>query len=273
MKREFDTPTPEEVRARDALRTLEPPRADAAFRARLKREFVSGRFGGPRVQPLPEAWWRRPVWRMVPAAAAILVVVAALANRGGGWLVLASAGDGVAVVDQRPVPIGHVEELQRRLRPGARLQVPAGAEIELASPGGLVVQVTAGTEFTLPALPGRWLGRRVAGEVRHGEVRITTGPAFHGAHLRVETPEASIEVTGTTLAVICEPVGTCVCVYDGAVSVGARGDRMEPVVSGRRRFVFNDGRAPESAEIRPIENEKLGAFRQSRGAWLEGRTE
>jgi len=111
------------------------------------------------------------------------------------------------------------------------------------------------------------------GEVRHGEIRVTTGPAFHGARLHVQTPEATVVVTGTTLAVICEPIGTCVCVYDGEVGVGAKGDRMEPVVTGRRRFVFNDGRSPESAEIRPIENERLAAFRQSRGAWLEGREE
>jgi len=37
--------------------------------------------------------------------------------------------------------------------------------------------------------------------------------------------------------------------------------------------VFNDGRAPESAEIRPMENEKLGRFREDRRAWLEGGAE
>jgi hypothetical protein len=272
-ERGVEPSTPDEARARDALRSLPPPSAGAAFRERLKRDFVAGRFGEPRVLRLPVAWYRRPLWRLVPAAAAALVVVAAVANRGPAWMVLASAGEGVAVVDQVPVPMGHIEELQRRLRPGVRLQIPVGSEIELASPGGLVVQVTSGTEFRLPAVPGHWVGRRVAGEVRHGEIRVTTGPAFHGARLHVETPEAIVVVTGTTLAVICEPGGTCVCVFDGQVSVGAKGEHMEPVVTGRRRFVFNDGRLPESAEIRPVENERLAAFRLSRGAWLEGRDE
>ena len=67
-----------------------------------------------------------------------------------------------------------------------------------------------------------------------------------------------------------EPAGTCVCVYDGVVKVGPMGGSMEPVSSGRRRFVFNDGRAPESAEIRPMEITKLGMFRDSRRGFLEG---
>jgi hypothetical protein len=45
---------------------------------------------------------------------------------------------------------------------------------------------------------------------------------------------------------------------------------MERVHAGRRRFVFNDGRSPESAEIRPNEIGALGEFRDSRGAWMEG---
>jgi len=270
-----DPLTPEETRAREAVRGLERPRADAAFRERLKRDFVTGRIGEQRVLELPLAWHRRLAWRLAlaPVAFAALAMTAVLANRGPAWTVLAIAGDGVAVVDRTPVPLTHGEELRRRLHPGARLTVPAAAEIEIANTGGMVIQVTAGTEFTLPASPGRWFGRQVAGAVRHGEIRVTTGPAFRGARLRVDTPEAMIDVAGTTLAVICEPVGTCVCVYDGVVQVGARGAVAESVPSGRRRFVFNDGRAPELADIRPMEIQKLGMFRESRRVWLEGGSE
>jgi FecR-like protein len=222
----------------------------------------------PRVPPI--AWHRRPAWRLAPIAVATLAVVVALTNRGPGWTVLTTAGDGIAVVDQTPVPLGHGEELQRRLRTGARLTVPDGCEMEIASAGSIVFQLTAGTELTLPGGPGRWFGRRVAGAVRHGEIRVTTGPAFHGARLRLETPEATVEVTGTTLAVICEPAGTCVCVYDGMVEVGARGGTTERVPGGRRRFVYNDGRPPELAGIRPPEVQKLGDLRAHHRAWLGG---
>lgn len=265
----------DETLARDAVRALAPPRADAAFRERLSRDFVAGRIGARRVLELPVAWHRRLAWRLalVPAALAAVAVVAVLANRGPDWTVLSTAGDGVAIVDRRPIPLGHGDELQRRLRPGARLTVPEGSEIEIASTGHLVVQITAGTEFTVPASPGRWFGRRVTGAMRHGEIRVTTGPAFAGARLRMDTPEAAVEVTGTTLAVICEPAGTCVCVFDGVVSVAARGGSTERVSQGRRRFVFNDGRPPELAGIRPAEIQKLDDFRAHHRAWLEGAEE
>jgi ferric-dicitrate binding protein FerR (iron transport regulator) len=266
-----DRLTPEEVRAREALRSLPPPRAVPAFRERLKRDFVSGRIGERPPLELPVAWHRRMAWRfaLAPAAAALLAATVWIADRGAGWTVIATQGEGAAMVDGSPVPLASRQELGRRLRPGVRLSVPAGAEVELASAAGLIVQVTAGTEFTLPDTPGRWLRRRVTGAVRMGEIRVTTGPAFAGARLRLDTPEAEVEVTGTTLAVICEPVGTCVCVYEGLVKVGARGTSMEAVANGHRRFVFNDGRPPESAGIRPIENTTLGTFRESRRAWLE----
>jgi len=271
----LDPMTPAETRARAAVRGLERPRADAAFRERLKRDFVTGKIGERRVLELPMAWHQQRAWRLAlaPVAVAALAVAVVLANRGPGWTVLETEGDGVAVVDRTPVPLAHVADLQRRLHPGARLTVPEGSEIEIATAGGMVVQVTAGTEFTLPASPGRWFGRQVAGAVRHGVIRVTTGPAFQGARLRLDTPEATVEVTGTTLAVICEPVGTCVCVYDGVVRVGARGAAAESVPGGRRRFVFNDGRPPEQAEIRPAEIQNLGTFRDRRRGWLEGGSE
>jgi hypothetical protein len=201
---------------------------------------------------------------------AALGVAVAIVNRGPAWTMLSSTGDGIAVVDQVPVPLTHPEDLQRRLRPGATVSVPEGAELELASAGDMVVQITAGTEFTVPASPGRWFGRDVAAAVRNGTIRVTTGPSFAGARLRIDTPEAMVEVTGTTLAVICEPTGTCVCVYEGTVRVSDRQAEAQPVSSGHRRYVFNNGKPPESAEIRPTEVGKLGEFRDAKRPWLEG---
>lgn len=269
--REPEHLTPEEARARAVVRGLEQPHADAAFRARLKRDFVTGSIGARRVLELPVAWHRRLAWRLAlaPVAAALAVVVA-LANRGPGWTVRSTSGEGIAIVDQFPVPLGHAEDLQLHLHPGARLIVPDGGQVEIAAAGNIVFQVAPGTELTLPASPSRWFGRRVTAAVRHGVIRVTTGPGFHGARLHVDTPEASVDVTGTTLAVICEPAGTCVCVFDGVVQVGARDAAPEPVSSGHRRFVFNDGRPPEMAGIRPAEIGRLGQLRGSQRAWLEG---
>jgi len=87
----------------------------------------------------------------------------------------------------------------------------------------------------------------------------------------LERADAMILVKGTTLAVIMEPTGTCVCVLEGEVMVGARGesagpegsggDAMMPVTSGQRGYVFRDGRTPERADIRPTELVALAKFR------------
>ena len=127
--------------------------------------------------------------------------------------------------------------------------------------GTIAVQVTGGSRATLPEAPGRWFGRNVTGRLERGELRITTGSRFAGAHLAIHTPETAVMVTGTTLAVIREDAGTCVCVLEGHVHVGPPAGVMEDVAPGRRRFVFNDGRAPEMAEMRPVEHAPLTAFR------------
>lgn len=271
--RPADALTPEETRAREALRGLEEVRPEPAFRARLASDFASGRIGERREMVLPASGnrgWR--LWRLAlaPVGAAALLVVVVLANRGPAWTVLGSAGAGLATVDGSPVAVGDAAAIQRRLRPGSRLVAPPEGELEIATRAGVVIQVTPGTELVLPAPPPRWFGRRVRGAVAHGEIRVTTGPAFAGAELTFDTPEAVVEVVGTTLAVICEPGGTCVCVFEGVVRVGAKGETAEPVPTGRRRFVFGDGRPPELDDIRPMENQKLGMFRDSRRAWLGG---
>jgi ferric-dicitrate binding protein FerR (iron transport regulator) len=273
MKADRPTPmTAEEARAREALRALAPARAEPAFRERLKRDFVTGRIGERRALEWPVAWPRRLAWRLAlaPAALALIAIAMWTTDRGPGWAVLAARGEGEARVNGTPVPLASREALARGLRPGTRLSVPAGASLELASASGLVIEITGGTELIVPGTPGRWLRRRVSGALRHGEVRVTTGPAFAGALLRLGTPEAVVEVTGTTLAVICEPAGTCVCVYEGVVKVGPPGAGMEPVPQGRRRYVFKDGRPPESAAIRPVEGVALARFRDGRRAYLEG---
>lgn len=255
----------EQAKARDAVRELERPAAGAAFRARLRQEFVSGAFpvaaARARIVPLH----RRPAvrWGGVALAAAAAFVVVSLLNQAPAWRVNAVSGDGIVIIDGVPVPTAHGADLERRLKPGAFVQLPAGVEIEIASHGQFAVQFSPGTDASIPTAPGRWFGRRGSGEIRTGELRVTTGPAFRGALLAIETPEAKIEVTGTTFAVICEPAGTCLCVMEGRVRMGARGATgMAEVTEGRRRFVFADGREDESAEMRHTEHEPLGDFRE-----------
>lgn len=261
MSRETLGPTtPEEARARDALRALPRPAADPAFRARLRADFVSGRIGQRVTLALPQ---RRAIWAWVlgPVVAVFVAVAVPSANHGPAWRVATIEGSGMVVVDQRPVPAQRADDLRRALHPGARLSTVGPVTLELVSERSLMLQIASGTDLTLPEPPPRWFGRVTRAAVTSGEIRITSGPAFRGARLTVTTPEAHVEVTGTTLAVICEPAGTCVCVLEGAVMMGPSGGTMEPVPEGRRMFVFRDGRDPEHAGMRDTEVGALSEFR------------
>src|SRR5262245_1064076 len=107
--------TPDEARARDAVRGLGVPAAEPSFRARLKRDFVAGKIGEARVLSLPATaatpapWYRRPAFRLalVPAALAGLVVggfaMLSMTDRGPGWTLMTARGSGAVMVDGAPV--------------------------------------------------------------------------------------------------------------------------------------------------------------------------
>jgi len=271
-QRETEPLSPLQERARAQVRHWAPPPADPDFRARLKQAFVAGEIEAlaparpATVHPLPAPRFRlRPVhWAVAFAAAAAVAVVIGVANRGADWRVLGVTGEGLAVIDGRPVPLNHADQIAAMTRPGARVRLPDGATLELASAGQVAVEMTSGADVVVPAVPGRWFGRTVHSEVQGGELRITTGPRFHGAHLVLSTPSATVEVTGTTLAVICEAEGTCVCVLEGRVMVGPRAGDMLAVEHLHRRFVYNDDRAPVYDDIRPGEIGTLSEFREAR---------
>lgn len=260
--------TGEQQRARDTVRSLRVPTADPAFRARMRSEFVSGRIVALSSRRPRPAWFRSPrlAFGLMPLAAAAALVAVLVANRGPEWHVVSSRGEGIAIVDGRPVPMGHADALAGHIRAGVRVRVPESAEIEIQSAAGLAIQIAAGSDFSLPNPPGRWFGRAITAELRAGELRITTDPTFHGARMAVITPETHVEITGTTLAVIREPAGTCVCVLEGRVMVGAVPAEMVAVEQGRRRFVFADGRPSEEAEMRPAEHQALPVFRDTHRA-------
>ena len=262
--------TPDQQRALEALRELTGPAAEPAFRARLKQDFVSGRIGARKILELATPWYRQRwrYWVAVPAAAAALLAMVATFDQPPSWRVVAVTGSGTAQVDGKPVALSPAAVLEHSLEPGARLRLPETASVTLASAGRLLLELTPGTEMTLPAAPGRWFGRAGHSELARGELHVTTGPAFHGARLAIETAEARIEVTGTTFAVLCLPVGTCVCVYEGTVRVGSRHGEMVPVAAGRRREVFNDGRATLDDAMLVHEHGNLQRLAAQRGILL-----
>src|SRR5207249_4329292 len=135
---------------------------------------VSGR------RALAGSAWR---WAAFPAAAAALFLIVGLINRGPGWRISASRGAGIAVIDGRPVPMNHTEDLARWIRPGARIRVPEASELELVSPRQIAMELTPGTDATVPQTPGRWYGRRDPSD-RVGPARRAEGAEARAARAR-----------------------------------------------------------------------------------------
>jgi len=262
---EDQTLSAEETRARDAVRALPAAEPDPEFRARLRDEFVAGRFEPAAVRTLRLPWHRRPMthWTLATAAAVTIVAGGLALNQGAAWHAISAHGAGTVIVDGRPVEFSADTDLDALFRPGTRIVMPDDADVTLRSGDAMLAVITPGSDVTVPSLPGRWFARTGIGEVRSGELRLSTGAGFRGATLGLQTPEARVLVTGTTLAVICEPTGTCLCVLEGVAHLGTDARSMETVTAGSRGYVFADGRPMAHAEMRPNEVPLLGTLRDT----------
>ena len=251
--------TSDELRVTERLRSVTPPSADPAFRERLRVDFISGSLGErPRIVPMPAARPRRWIqWVMAASAAAAIVGAVAALNQAPRWTALPSAGTGNLIVNGVSLPVRETSELTRRLRPGSRMKLESTQDLELISSGLIALQLSPGTEIVLPPAPGRWFGRASHASVSGGSLRVTTGRRFNGAHLAITTPEASVHVTGTTLAVIAEPTGTCVCVLEGTAHVSPHRGQAKRVHSGTSCEVSRGARTSRMVDMRETERPKL----------------
>jgi len=251
------------------------------FRTALRRHFVAGTIAAP-AAARPRVL--RP-WAAALAAAALLAVVVIVwlprpeNARVSAWTVVAATADSTTSgssarapmirVDGREVALATLGAGAATLPPGARVELPEGVAVELRLGVAIALETAPGTAFTLPTG-----GRQRLATIEHGEVRYVTGPAFAGTRLVVESPEARVEVTGTTFVVIAEPRMTCVCVGEGRVHVAARGDTARTQVAthdvpaGRRREIYADGTMSGELPVHAHEAMKLGMLRDRLGAAL-----
>jgi ferric-dicitrate binding protein FerR (iron transport regulator) len=260
-------------RASDALAALPRAEPDPAFRARQKQAFVAGAYA-PVERPVavrrPNGM-RRAFLALASAAAVLLVVgVTTVMNAGPRWKVASvQAAHGNVLVNDEPIPADDTASLNEALTPGAVIEWNGSGDLELVSTRELALGIAPGTKMTLPAPPPRWFARTSRGAIETGTIRLASGKRFHGARVTITTPEATVEMTGTMLSVIHEPMGTCVCVFEGAVRVMAGTHDMGMVPAGQRQVVFADGSAPIRAEMRPTERAKLGEMKEGVHAELE----
>jgi ferric-dicitrate binding protein FerR (iron transport regulator) len=262
--------TPDERAVQERVRALPTAAPSVEFRARLRDEFISG--------TIPERRSTRRRARTLPfaevgialAAAAVLVGLFLKINRGPAWQFVAASGDGRVHVGERGFAASEASStLPGLLRPGVSIHLEGETQLDLLSPGTLAIQMAPGSNLTIPAPPGRWLGRSTTGRVDGGEVRFVTGPGFAGAHLTIEAPSARIHATGTTFAVISSPDSTCVCVLEGEVSMEGDDGSSEIVEAGMRRTIFAHRDEVLDEEIFPMERMKLEMLRQQTKSGLE----
>jgi len=269
MKRETDAMTSEEKRVKETLGALAEPKSTEVFRRTLRREFASGEILAREKKPDRDFGLM-----MVHLVSRVLVPAAAAAfvgfwvwnwNQAPAWEVTGPLGEGTLYVHGTPYSVRDFQEIEKVLIPGAELRLEGESDLDLISEGVMALQITPNTEMILPASPGRLWNRTVEGRVVQGEIRVTTGKLFHGSELFIHTPEADVHLMGSTMAVIRDSVSTCVCAYAGCIFMAPSGSDLVEIEDGMRRFIFNDGRAPEEMEIDARENMKLQMF-------LEGST-
>lgn len=214
--------TPAERATRDAVERLARPRPDAAFRARLREDFVTGRIGRRRGLTPSRPWFARPAL-LLPLAAGFLAVAVGVANRGPDWRVRSADGEGRVLVDGQAFTARERAGLEQRLRRGGHVRVEGELTLDLVASGTAAVALAPGADLVLSPAPNRWWSRVMSARMTVGDAYFSTGRRFRGAHLDVRTPDAVVRAVGTSFAVLCEPPrGTCVCVLTGLVRVGGR---------------------------------------------------
>ncbi|MCB1181942.1 FecR domain-containing protein [bacterium] len=282
----------EEQRIQASVRALGEVRADDAFRARLREQFLSGTIPAaaepapeiaapdgaspglaaaeaeaalepaspPQIVALPSRRPGRRAWALaaLPALAAVLAFV----FLGGGepeWRLQGVRGDGRVVIAGQAVDASARTDLSRLVTDGARYEVGEGVEMDLVLGDIMVVGVHGPTTFELAArdaaAPDRFEAR-----VEGGEFRFKSGPAFRGHEMVIRTSEGDAHITGTTVAVYKDPDVTCVCVLEGTARIGRDGEHMDAVPAGMRKVMFADGSAPKVIPIEPGHRDGLIEF-------------
>jgi len=110
----------------------------------------------------------------------------------------------------------------------------------------VMVEMVPGTvaRFCPPRTEGGVL--EVPIELVSGELLVHLDPSLGPTRLVVQTNESVVNLTGTSLSILREASGTCVCVASGSVRIDVKGQTRPPldVRGGSSAFLFASGAAP-----------------------------
>lgn len=219
---------------------LAAPRPEVRERAR--RRFLTEALTGPEALPAaagdhPDAsGWRK--WGVLALAAAAVVAVTLILPEPLRWK---ARMDGPVRFAGTTYGAGDAGRLGADLEQAGLIE-SAEEEVLLVLGGALELSVRPRTRLQLPPLPQLDGLTPVDLDLEQGEVYVRTREAYPGNPIQVTTPEGRVEVLGTTLGVMAESDGTCVCVAEGKVTVISplldRG--VEEVSTGRALFLYRD---------------------------------
>lgn len=262
--------TPEEQRLQDSVRGLGEVRADEAFRARLREQFMSGELAAqadapvaetkaePKVVDLPPRRRPRRRWAALIAVAAALAVVFLFQGE-VVWKLQAVRGDGTVVINDQELPTSDQAAIAALIAPQAHISVPAGVEMDVVLGKVMVVGVAGPAEIVMPSdLAAEPASYQFT--VNDGEFRIKTGPDFPGSEALLLTSEGRVEITGTSVAVFKNDDLTCVCVLEGTAMIGRDTAHLDPIPAGMRKVMFTDGSDPMITTIEPGHKQGLLEF-------------
>lgn len=258
----------QETQALRALRRLPRAVAPVEARAQARAAFLSGARpaapglsdipaappGLPVTDPITARKQRRPfLMTAVGLAAAMLAVVLFGRMPAEQWVVL-----DVVQPDGVSAPAGQLLAIGDRLESGT-LVTAADSELEVQLGERLRFRMLPGTSLELPAAPGRWFDRSRRLELASGEIYGTTGGNPVGFPLLFATDELTAALTGTTFAVFRTPEASCVCLWEGSITVVPNQPGVAPIALPelRRVWVYRDGRAPVILPLSDMETMKL----------------
>ena len=192
-----------------ALAPLDSPAASARRRARLA--YLSEIAATP--PPLRERRsFRHLVWAL--AAAAILAVTFLLPEPERWRATL----DGRVVFDEREYLPGDEARLATALERSGTLETSAApGRIELGD--AFALELLANGSLAVPPLPVLDGVEPLEFELGRGEAYFRTLPAYPGNPIVVRTGLADVSLHGTTVGVLVDAQGTCVCVAEGTARV------------------------------------------------------
>lgn len=260
--RNFDNLDEQQTLARDAMRSLPRPVADADYRARLKAQFVVGEVpegelsgvqtpAAPHGSETPSRGWLP--WAILTTAAALIAVLITM-NPLPGPQLLAVAGGATVTVDGHEVAD---DGLDTALQPGSHVVVGGDGPLDILYPGSFALRLGPGTDVILPERPGRWFKRDVIAPMDRGELSVRTGPDLAGGSLTVQTPEGRALIHGTLVSVFRNDDLTCVCLFEGTADILTAETDLGGLPVGKRWVLFSDGSEPQLLDIVPAHLEHM----------------